>query len=62
MATEITFKQSLYTTTWKIMRRANSYSISKHHCNLWEKVFIVTKLKVSLLNKYTEIICKCFKI
>ena len=50
-----------YTITWKIKKRAQSYSPRTHSCNLclWEKVLISKADKDTLLNSRSELLSKC---
>lgn len=50
-----------YTLTWKIRKRAQSYSPRTKRCNLclWEKVFICKADPSTILNSRRELVSKC---
>lgn len=54
-------KKVQYSTKWKILARAKSYSTSSKRCNLCltEKYFIISKPAMSSLNNRNELVSSC---
>ena len=50
-----------YSITWKILKRARSYSNASKRCNLciWEKYFIICKPDMAALNRRNELVSTC---
>ena len=50
-----------YSITWKILKRAKSYSNASKRCNLciWEKYFIICKPDMASLNRRNELVSTC---
>ena len=50
-----------YSITWKILKRARSYSNASKRCNLciWEKYFIICKPDMASLNRRNELVSSC---